>query len=168
VSAVREATRRLLEVLAVEERLYLRMRDLLQREREHMATLDADALMDVAQHKEALADEGRLVEESRVAVAGELAAALGLGEARPSLSRLCAALGPEAEELREAHTRLVVLVSVVRELLDANAALAGDHLMRIRGTLQLLGRLVPEDTLYRAGVGLTHGETPGRLVRRSA
>ncbi len=164
-------TERLVAILGAEEKVYLEMRDLLQRERELMARLDATGLGELAREKEALADEGRLVEESRAAVAEALAAGLGLDDPRPvPLSRLCEALGPAAARLRQAHTRLVVLVSVVRELLDANVAFAGDNLGRIQGTLQMLGRLLPTEPAYAAPgrpVPEARGET-GRLVRRSA
>ena len=63
---MRSSTERLLEILRAEERVYLEMRDLLQRERELMVSLDAQGLGDAAREKEALSDEGRLVEESRV------------------------------------------------------------------------------------------------------
>jgi hypothetical protein len=155
--SVDEQTQRLLAILEAEERVHLEMRDLLQRERELMARLDAAGLGEVSREKEALADEGRLVEESRIAVAAGLARRFGLDDERPTLSRLCEALGDAAGPLRQAHTRLVVLVSVVRELLDANVALAGDNLGRIRGTLQLLGRMLPVEP-----------PDTGRLVRRSA
>lgn len=159
---------RLLTILDAEERVYVRMRDLLQRERECMVRLDAERLETIAREKEELADEGRLVEETRLAVAAELSRELGLGEGRPTLSRLCEALGREAGPLREAHTRLVVLVSVVRELLDANAALAGDSLARIRGTLRLLGRMVPGDAVYEARGVPEPAPGVGQLVRRTA
>ena len=159
---------RLLAILAAEERVQLEMRDLLQRERELMARLDAEGLGALAREKEALADEGRLVEEGRTAAARALARRLGIDAERPTLSQLCEALGSEAAPLRQAHTRLVVLVSVVRELLDANVAFAGDNLTRITGTLQTLGRLLPVEVGYgRERQGDARGET-GRLVRSSA
>ena len=159
---------RLLEILRAEERVYLEMRDLLQRERELMVTLDPAALGEVARDKEALADEGRLVEESRVVLAAQMGRELGLGTEGPPLSQLCEALGAAGAPLREAHTRLVVLASVVRELLDANAAFAGDHLARIRTTLQLLGRLLPGEESYAPVVGKAPAGPVGQLVRRSA
>ena len=157
VESVGERVQRLLAILEAEERVHLEMRDLLQRERELMARLDAEGLGELAREKEALADEGRLVEESRIALAAALARSLGIADERPTLSRLCEELGDAAGPLRQAHTRLVVLVSVVRELLDANVALAGDNLGRIRGTLQLLGRMLPVEPT-----------DTGRLVRRTA
>jgi len=164
-----DGTERLLTILAAEERIYVELRDLLQRERELMVALDAEGLEEVARRKAELADEGRLVEESRIEVAGRLARQLGIREERPTLSRICEALGGGCAALQAAHTRLVVLVSVVRELLDANLALAGEHLGQIRGTLRLLGGLVPSEAVYERSV--SHGDAPlgvGRLVRRTA
>lgn len=156
-ASLAQETRRLVAILEAEERVYLEMRDLLQRERELMARLDAEGLGEVAREKEALADEGRLVEESRVVVVTALAQRLGLADERPTLSRLCEALGAAAAPLRQVHTRLVVLVSVVRELLDANVAFGNENLGRVRGTLQLLGRLLPAEP-----------PDTGRILRRTA
>lgn len=167
-AGVEAGVARLCAVLESEESVYLELRDLLQRERELLARLDAEALLDLAFRKEALADEARLVEESRIAVAAELAAIAGLAEPRPTLSRLCEALGSAGSPLRAAHTRLVVLVGVVRELCNVNAALSGEHLTRVRGTLQLLGRLLPDEATYSVRAAAASPEARGRLVRRSA
>jgi hypothetical protein len=158
----------LLRVLAAEEALYERLRDLLQREWDLMVTLDAAALEETARSKEELADEGRLLEESRVAVAADLARELGLAADRPTLSQLCVGLGGESARLRDAHNRLLVLVSVVRELLDANRALAGDSLTQIRGTLRLLGGLLPSEAAYEPRTAREPASESGRLLRRTA
>jgi len=166
---VSEAREALLRILKAEEALYLRMRDLLQREWDLMVELDAAALEETARTKFELADEGRLLEESRQAATEVLAAELGLDSKRPTLPELCERLGPDAEALRETHTVLLILVSVVRELLEANEALAGSSVAQIRGTLRLLGSLAPSDGLYDSR---TSAEPPplaaGRLLRQSA
>ena len=161
-------TTKLLGVLEAEEKLYVEMRNLLQNERELMVELDAAGLERVAMEKAALADEGRLIEETRLALCGELAAELGLAAARPTLSRLCGALGEESRPLRDQHTRLVVLVTAVRELVDANRNFAGDCLAQVHGTLRLLGRLLPENAAYGADARVDGGTASGHLVRRTA
>jgi hypothetical protein len=133
-----------------------------------MVALDAAALEETARTKEELADEGRLLEESRVAVAADLAHELGLATARPTLSQLCLRLGDRSARLRESHSRLLVLVSVVRELLDANRALAGDSLTQIRGTLRLLGGLMPGEAVYQPGTLRDPASEAGQLLRRTA
>jgi len=153
---------RLVVVLRAEEELYERMRDLLQTERGLMLELDPVGLDALVREKEILTDEGRLIEDARSQIVVELGAALGLGSQRPSLSELCAALGADGGVLREAHTRLVVLVSVVQELLDANRILAGESLDQVQSTLRLLGSLSsgsPEAALR---------PDAGRLLRRTA
>jgi len=161
---------RLLTILDVEEQVYVKLRDVLQHERELMVALDAAGLEEVARDKSALADEGRLVEESRIEVAGRLARELGIAEERPTLSMICAELGADAGALRAAHTRLLVLVSVVRELLDANVAFAGEHLSQIRGTLRLLGGMIPLEPVYERNPqpGGSGGMGVGHLVQRTA
>ncbi len=159
---------RLRVILEAEEALYVRLRDALQEEREVVARLDAPALEALARRKEELADEARLLEESRIEVAAELAASVGLPREGTRLAAICDRLPEGSAALREAHNRLVILVGVVRELVDANALLAGDSLAEVRSTLRLLGGLVFEHNLYRAdGPGAPSLET-GRLVRRSA
>ena len=166
---IQDSLSRLIEVLRTEEGLYVRLRDTLQREHALMASRDAKGLEEVARRKEELADEGRLVEETRLLITRELARELGMDTETPRLSALCETLGPRGEELRRIHTRLVVLVGVVRELMDANRALAGDALAQVRGTLQLLGALVPGEVLYDPAA--RSGGAPlavGQLVRRTA
>lgn len=161
-------TRRLETVLAAEERLYVELRDLLQRERECMVNLDATGLEDVVLRKEELAGEARLLEETRIQVAGALARELGLREPRPTLSELCDRLEGRASGLREAHTRLVALLGAVRELADANAVFAGDSLAQVRASLELLGRLLPTQPTYRPDARAEATLPAGRLLRRSA
>lgn len=161
-----DVVNRLLVILEAEEGLYARMRDLLQEEREIVLCMDASALERIARRKEEFADEARLLEESRLEVVDELARSLGL-PARTRLSELCVRLGEAGRRLRLLHNRLVILVSVVRELLDANAELVGESLSEIRSTLRLLGGLLPEDNLYYANGPAETGLATGRLVRRS-
>lgn len=158
----------LLKVLEAEELLYVELRDLLQHERTCMVNLDASGLEEAVRRKEALAAEGRLLEESRSQVARTLAEELGVTEDPPTLSRLCDRLGARAGRLRETHTRLVALLGAVRELVDANASFAGDSLAQVRATLRLFGRMLPPEPTYRPeALGrVSHGS--GRLVRRSA
>ncbi len=158
----------LVALLESEERVYVELRSLLQREREHMATLDAQALAGVVEAKEMTAAEARYLEESRLALAGALAAEVGLGAERPTLSELCAALGPPADALRELHARLVAVVGAVRELVEANSSFAGDSLIQIQGALRLFGRMSTVESTY-GGPGREEGAAvPGRLVRRTA
>jgi len=170
MSAVETCAAELLAVLESEERLYLELRQLLQRERELIVNLDAAGLEEAVRRKEALAAEGRLLEEGRLEVAVRLARALGLPEERPTLGVLCDALGDRATPLRAAHSRLVALVGASRELLDANAGFAGESLGQVRATLRLLGRLLPGEGTYAPGLE-PRPDVPlpaGALVRRSA
>ncbi len=154
-------------VLQAEETLYAQLRDLLQEEQGLMATLDAEGLERIARSKEELADESRLVEETRLAVTRELAMTLGIEDEQPRLSTLCERIGREGDALREVHTRLVVLIGAVRELMDVNRAFAGEALSQVRGTLQLLGGLVPSQALYEAVPEREPRVSVGQLVRRS-
>ena len=82
------------------------------------------------------------------------------------LSEVCDYLGVEHEALRATHNRLIIVVSVVKELLDANRGLVGQSLAEVRATVDLLGGLLPDRGLYdRDGKS-----RPGtrRLLRRIA
>ncbi|HVP29078.1 MAG TPA: flagellar protein FlgN [Myxococcota bacterium] len=172
----RDLCARLLASLEAEEELYVELRELLQRERERIVALDAAGLEELVRRKEALAEEGRLLEEGRLELSAALARELGLGEPRPTLSHLCARLGEEADGLRAVHGRLVALVGAARELLEANAAFAGEAREQVRATLRLLGRLLPAGATYEPagpagrGVGRRGAATadPGRLLERRA
>ena len=158
-------------ILDAEEELYRRLRDLLHEEREILPRLDAQLLTAIARSKEELCDEGRLLEQSRLAACTEIARALGIDEARPRLSRLCGTLGDRGAVLRASHNRLVVMIGVVRELLEENAALARSSLAQVRGTIHLLGGLVPREACYASTAAVGNVATPaapGQLVRQSA
>jgi hypothetical protein len=165
----RDRVEGLLTVLGAEERLYLELRDLLQRERELIANLDVAGLEQGVRQKESLAEEGRLLEESRLELAALLARELGIGSERATLSQLCAALGPERDAaLRGAHSRLTALVGAVQELVAANSGFAGEAEGRVRATLQLLGRLLPDQPTYQPPGAREAAPAAGRLLRRTA
>ena len=163
----RDWVQRLFTVLDAEERLYLELRDLLQGERELIATLDAAGVEQAVRQKEMLAEEGRLLEESRVEIVASLAGELGIAGDPATLSAICDLLGDDDSGLRDAHSRLSALAGAVQELLHANASFAGDALAQVQGTLQLLGRLLPETATYRRP-GVERAAPAGRLVRQSA
>ncbi len=162
---VRDQTRRLAQALAAEEKLYLELRDLLQQERAHLVDFDAEALERLVETKELLAEEARLLEDSRIHVATRIAERLGLGSEPVTLSRLCEALGPEAKELEESHSRLVALLGAIRELSEANASFAREGLGQVRETIRMLGRLLPSEPTYRAAAVMHPAPDVGRLVR---
>lgn len=162
-----QAVTRLLTILAAEERLYLELRDLLQRERELILSLDARGVEQAVRDKEILAEEAQLLEESRIEVAAALAQQVGV-EGRPTLSGICDKMGERDGGLREAHSRLSALAGAVQELLHANASFAGEALTRVQGTLRLLGRLLPEAANYGRPGAREIAPRAGRLVRQSA
>ena len=155
-------------VLDTEENLYVELRDQLQRERECMVSLDPDGLEQAVEAKETLAEEARLLEESRIDVARDLAEALGIADARPTLSRLLEILGDRSGRLREQHSRLVALLAAVGELVDANANFAREGLAQVQDTLRLLGGLLPQEPVYRPSERPRASQSAGRLVRSVA
>ena len=155
-------------VLETEENLYVELRDVLQRERECMVSLDPDGLEQSVEAKETLAEEARLLEESRIDVARALAEALGLADARPTLTRLLEVLGERSGRLRDQHSRLVALLAAVSELVDANASFAREGLDQVQDTLRLLGGLLPQEPVYRPSERPRASHNAGRLVRSVA
>ena len=164
-----DVVERLSVVLASEEELYGRMRNLLEREAESLARLDAEAFALIVREKEELGDEGRLLEEVRIGVARELGRGLGLDAVNPRLSDLCRALeqaGENGEGLRAAHNRLIIVIGIVRELLESNANLARESLLQVRSTLGLLGGPVGVSS-GETGYGASSQMGPGQLLRHS-
>ena len=161
-----DAARRLQVVLEAEAGLYERLRDLLQEEREILCSLDAPRLELLTQHKAALIDEGHVLESTRQAVVLQLAGELSLSPEGLRLSVLCERLGAGHEGLHRAHNRLVVLVGVVRELLQANRSLAGQSLSEVRSTLEALGGTLREGSSY--GPDGSRCSAKGRLLRQFA
>lgn len=167
MSEVEAHVARLQVVLRSEEDLYLRLRSLLRREESELIELDAGAIEATVEEKRALAEEGRLLEESRGVIASDLAHCLGLGAGTRRLSELIEALDDEAGELPELHSRLVALIGSNQALLDANGSFANRSLARVRETLRLLGRSVPEEVGYGPRSGRNRMTGRGRLVRQA-
>jgi len=167
MSDVEANVARLQVVLRSEEDLYLRMRSLLRREESELIELDAARIEATVEEKRALAEEGRLLEESRWVITSALSRSLGLGEKAGRLSDLIEALGDEAGELADLHARLVALIGSNQALLDANGSFANRSLVRVRETLRLLGRSTPEEVGYGPRSGRNRVSGRGRLVRQA-
>lgn len=158
---------RLQMILRSEEGLYLRLRELLQREENEIIELDPHSISMTIEEKRALSEEGRLLEESRSIVTQELATMIGLEETLPKLSKIIETLGDQADELPSLHGRLSALVESSQRLLETNQQFAHRSLGRVRDTLRLLGRSVPEPVGYgRKGQASDQGGR-GRLVQQA-
>lgn len=156
---------RLEVVLQAEENLYLRLREVLRREEAELIELEPGRIAQTVEEKRSLAEEARLLEDSRRALANGLARELGLGDRPQKLSVLIEALGNEAARLPELHGRLSALIGSTRGLLEANGSFADRSLRRVQGTLKMLGRAVPEKVGYGPGLERGVGVGRGRIVR---
>ena len=153
-------------VLQTEENLYLRLRDVLRREELQLVELDPAQIAETVDQKRSLAEEARLLEDSRRALTGALGRSLGLGDQPVKLSALIELLEGEAGRLPELHGRLSALIRSTRGLLEANGSFSERSLRRVQETLRMLGRAVPEKVGYGPGISrdaATMGR--GRLVR---
>lgn len=160
-----EQVSRLEVVLQAEENLYLRLRNVLRREESELIDLDPGRIAATVEEKRSLAEEARLLEDSRRALATLIGRTLGLGDAPQKLSVLIAALGHEAARLPDLHGRLSALVGSTRGLLEANGGFSQRSLKRVQETLKMLGRAVPERVGYGPGVERGAGVGRGRIVR---
>ncbi|MCA9510932.1 MAG: flagellar export chaperone FlgN [Myxococcales bacterium] len=159
---------RLAALLDAQERLLLEMRDCLHAERDAMQRLDADALEEAAHAKAGIAAELRVVEDARIAVARELAAALGLADPAATLAELGARLGSGGGGLLAARDRLRALVAANAELLEANSTFASRSLDEVRTTLAWISGLQPSAPTYeRSGRALRERPSGGLLDRRA-
>lgn len=153
-------------VLQSEENLYLRLRGVLRREEEALIGLDPGEIAEIVDEKRSLAEEGRLLEDSRRALTATLARALGLPDAPQKLSTLIGLLGDEAGRLSEQHARLSALIQATRGLIEANGSFSERSLQRVQETLRMLGRAVPEKVGYGPGAASIDASMGrGRLVR---
>ena len=162
---VDEQVGRLEIVLQAEENLYLRLREVLRREEVELIALDPANIAATVEQKRSLAEEARLLEDSRRVLATALARALGLGDSPQKLSVLIEALGSEAGRLPDLHGRLSALVGSTRGLLEANGGFSQRSLKRVQETLQMLGRAVPEKVGYGPGFERGAAVGRGRIVR---
>lgn len=165
MTTLAEQVMRLQVVLQAEEDLYVRMRSVLRREEEELIALDPAELDRTAAEKLALAEEGRLLEDSRLALTRELCLAQGFGREPMKLSALIDALGEDAMDLPGIHGRLTALVASNRSLLEANDLFAHRTCERVRETLKMLGQSGPEVVGYGPGSGRGRSTGRGRLVR---
>ena len=152
-------------VLQAEENVYLRLREVLRREEALLIALEPAEIADVVERKRGLAEEARLLEDSRRALTTTLARALGLPEQPIKLGALIAALDGEAGRLADLHARLTALIRSTRSLLESNGAFADRSLRHIQETLRMLGRAVPEKVGYGPAQQGTGSMGRGRLVR---
>ncbi len=165
MNGVEQLVARLEVVLQAEEDLYLRLRAVLRREETELIELDPARLAQTVDEKRSLAEEARLLEDSRRAIAKTLAQSLGLGDGPHKLSALIEALGDEAGRLPERHGRLSALIGATRSLLEANGGFADRSLRRVQETLRMLGRAVPERVGYGPGHASSAGVGRGRILR---
>ncbi len=154
---------RLLSVLDAEHALYARLCDALRAERVALAALDVPALERLVRAKEEIADEGRLLEESRLVVTEAFAQELGVVERRPRLSRLIEAAGGGGAPLRDAHRRLGAQLALARELLEANGATTARELANVQGSLRALGATPASESYGRSA----RAPETGRLIRQA-
>lgn len=152
-------------VLQAEENVYLRLREALRREEALLISLDPAEIAEIIERKRGLAEEARLLEDSRRTLAETLARAIGLAEQPIKLGALIAALDAEAGRLPELHARLTALIRSTRSLLESNGAFADRSLRHIQDTLRMLGRAVPEKVGYGPAQLNSGSMGRGRLVR---
>jgi hypothetical protein len=155
---------KLLAVLEAEHALYERLCEALRAERAALSSCDVPALERLVREKEEISDEGRLLEESRIAVTEAFARQLGIAEARPKLSRLCELLGEASPRLRAAHQRLATLLALARELLEANSAVTVAELANVQSSLRALGATLAGETYGRGAPA----QAAGRIARITA
>lgn len=152
-------------VLAAEEGLYLRLRDVLRQEEAELVGLDPARIAELVERKRGLAEEVRLLEDSRRVLARALARSLGLDDRTAKLGELIGLLDREAGRLPELHARLSALLASTRSLVESNGSFADRSLRHVRETLGMLGGSVPERVGYGPG-GTGRSEAGrGRLVR---
>lgn len=167
MSSAADSIARLITILEAEEELYKSMQRCLKGEREKLIALDVEGIEDAVAEKEMLADEGKLLEESRLEVCASLGAALGLASPSPSLRELSGALGGAGQAIDELRARINALIGAVRELMLANDHLTGVSLAKVRGSLRLLGQNVPDGPVYGPrGHALTE-QPVGRVFRQA-
>jgi len=159
---------RLAELLDVQEKLLLEMRDCLHAERDAMHDFDASALEQAAHAKSGIAAELRVVEDARIAVARELADSLGLDSRSATLAGIASRLGASGGRLLGARDRLRALVTANAELLEANSTFARRSLGEVRTTLDFLAGVAPSAPTYERSGLAAPARAPGRLLDRRA
>jgi len=167
MSLIGKNVARLEVVLKAEEDLYLRLKSLLRREESELIGLDAEVIESTVEAKRAIAEEARLLEESRRVLTAELGASLGLAGDELKLGTLIEHLGEEASELPTLHARLKALIGTTQALLEANESFANRSLTRVQDTLRMLGQAAPEEVGYGPVSKRSSSTGRGRLVRQA-
>ena len=167
MTVIGQKVARLEAVLRAEEDLYLRLKSLLRREESELIGLDARVIETTVDEKGAIAEEARLLEESRAVLTEELGTSLGLAGDDLKLGVLMAHLGEEASQLPVLHARLKALIVGTQALLDSNESFANRSLRRVQDTLRMLGQAAPEEVGYGPNGNRSSSTGRGRLVRQA-
>lgn len=144
------------DVLAQQTELLKQLVELLQRDHQSIVAHDVEALESSNQRKEELVVRLHAAERMRQELCRSAAAALGVRPEQATVSKLCAALGPEGRALEESAQKLRAVVGGLRELVRVSHGFLEQSILGIRGLLALIG------TLHARGAG-TYDAT-GRIA----
>ena len=141
----------LVAVLQNESELIKELVEILQQDQKRIIKQDIVGLEDSNRCKEGRVLRFQALEESRLALTGQLGKALGLGPDEIRVSTICPRLGPESRELEQAAEKLRALVGSLNELVAVSRGFLEQSILGIRGLLCLIQSLrTPEPQTYDA------------------
>jgi flagellar biosynthesis/type III secretory pathway chaperone len=156
---------RLLALLDTLERVYRSLRGVLENERAALTAANLADFLVARDRKEALLNRLQELEDQRVRLTDQLAAALDLAPTTVTVSRLAHHLAPpEAGRLKACSGRLTATLAQIGNLNGANKALIGASLGFVEGSLQVLQTLRRPTTIYHPNGRMHSAPCSGTLL----
>lgn len=161
----------LIETLKLEVKVYRSLLDVVRKEKEILISTDLDDLNENNRTKESLLIRLKSLESQRINLATSVCKSLGIDSEDPRLLEIAKYVNEgDADNLRNLHSVLELLLKRVHELNQQNEKLVQSALTSITGALKAIKNTLDENPTYKKkGKGGIEGVTPsGQLVSREA
>ena len=155
----------LLELLEAQTGLYRQLLRAIETETDAAVASDLESLSEASKIKENLLLKIRILEEQRIRVTGDIAAALACPLQGLTLTRIARMIpDPLSGRLSDCRRTLSEVIGCIQTANRHNKALMLHSLEFVRGTLHLLGDLMTPSPVYYSSGRIENSESTGRLI----
>jgi flagellar biosynthesis/type III secretory pathway chaperone len=156
---------KLIELLESQKHLYAGLLKVLQEEKAAAVNSHLEALNRAVKEKENVLLEIRILEEQRIKMLNQVAAALGLPVGGLTLKRLAQkAPHPYAGRVTACRSSLLSLTQSIQEINNSNRRIFKRSLQLVRGSINLLGNLRAPAPVYGQTGKLGNAAAGGRVL----
>jgi len=159
--------RQLVGVLEQETVLMNELVDILQQDQQRIVQQDVEGLEAAGPRKEELVLHLQIAEQSRQSLTARIGASLDIAPEDVRVSKICAAMGDEAQPLESAATSLRAVVGGLAELVAVSRGFLEQSILGIRGMLSLIQSMrTPDPATYDASGRMSEAGSPGAMAVR--